>query len=72
MALLEGRDCTMEMPILNDLTTVALCGSQCTWEIHEKVLNEAVGAIMYHTITVTRVDLEKVKALRVIERIGSG
>lgn len=37
-----------------------------------QVLNEAVGALMYHTITLTREDLEKFKALRIIIRIGSG
>lgn len=37
-----------------------------------QVLNEAVGALMYHTITLSRQDLEKFKALRVIVRIGSG
>ncbi|KAG9346082.1 hypothetical protein JZ751_007900 [Albula glossodonta] len=57
VALLDGRDCTVEMPILKDLATV---------------LNEAVGAMMYHTITLTREDLEKFKALRIIIRIGSG
>lgn len=31
-----------------------------------------MGAMMYHTITLTREDLEKFKALRVIVRIGSG
>lgn len=36
------------------------------------MLNEAVGAMMYHTITLTREDLEKFKALRIIIRIGSG
>lgn len=36
------------------------------------MLNEAVGALMYHTITLTREDLEKFKALRIIVRIGSG
>ncbi|MEQ2172768.1 C-terminal-binding protein 1, partial [Goodea atripinnis] len=36
------------------------------------VLNEAVGALMYHTITLMREDLEKFKALRIIVRIGSG
>lgn len=36
------------------------------------MLNEAVGALMYHTITLTREDLEKFKALRIIIRIGSG
>ncbi|XP_045423956.1 C-terminal-binding protein 2 isoform X1 [Lemur catta] len=72
VALLDGRDCTVEMPILKDLATVAFCDAQSTQEIHEKVLNEAVGAMMYHTITLTREDLEKFKALRVIVRIGSG
>ncbi|KTF77919.1 hypothetical protein cypCar_00035602 [Cyprinus carpio] len=57
VALLDGRDCTVEMPILKDLATV---------------LNEAIGALMYHTITLTREDLEKFKALRIIIRIGSG
>ncbi|XP_036403058.1 uncharacterized protein LOC118790261 [Megalops cyprinoides] len=72
VALLDGRDCTVEMPILKDLATVAFCDAQSTQEIHEKVLNEAVGALMYHTITLTREDLEKFKALRIIIRIGSG
>lgn len=31
-----------------------------------------MGALMYHTITLTRDDLEKFKALRIIVRIGSG
>ncbi|KAG1930450.1 C-terminal-binding protein [Pimephales promelas] len=72
VALLDGRDCTVEMPILKDLATVAFCDAQTTQEIHEKVLNEAVGALMYHSITLTREDLEKFKALRIIIRIGSG
>ncbi|XP_053488952.1 C-terminal-binding protein 2a isoform X4 [Ictalurus furcatus] len=72
VALLDGRDCTVEMPILKDLATVAFCDAQSTQEIHEKVLNEAVGAMMYHTITLTREDLEKFKALRIIIRVGSG
>ncbi|XP_072923940.1 C-terminal-binding protein 1-like isoform X1 [Hemitrygon akajei] len=72
VALLDGRDCTVEMPVLKDVATVAFCDAQSTQEIHEKVLNEAVGALMYHTITLTREDLEKFKALRIIVRIGSG
>ncbi|GFY08152.1 c-terminal-binding protein [Trichonephila clavipes] len=36
------------------------------------VLNEAVGALMWHTITLTKEDLDKFKALRIIVRIGSG
>lgn len=37
-----------------------------------QVLNEAVGALMWHTIILTKEDLEKFKALRIIVRIGSG
>lgn len=72
VALLDGRDCTVEMPILKDVATVAFCDANSTSEIHEKVLNEAVGALMWHTITLNKEDLEKFKALRVIVRIGSG
>uniref|UniRef100_A0AAY4AMP6 C-terminal binding protein 1 n=1 Tax=Denticeps clupeoides TaxID=299321 RepID=A0AAY4AMP6_9TELE len=72
VALLDGRDCTVEMPVLKDVATVAFCDAQSTQEIHEKVLNEAVGALMYHTITLSRDDLEKFKGLRIIVRIGSG
>ena len=36
------------------------------------MLNEAVGALMWHTITLNKEDLEKFKSLRVIVRIGSG
>lgn len=72
VALLDGRDCSIEMPILKDVATVAFCDAQSTNEIHEKVLNEAVGALMWHTITLTKDDLEKFKTLRIIVRIGSG
>lgn len=72
VALLDGRDCSVEMPILKDVATVAFCDAQSTQEIHEKVLNEAVGALMWHTITLTKEDLEKFKTLRIIVRIGSG
>ncbi|XP_047737855.1 C-terminal-binding protein isoform X3 [Hyalella azteca] len=72
VALLDGRDCAIEMPILKDVATVAFCDAQSTSEIHEKVLNEAVGALMWHTISLTKEDLEKFKALKIIVRIGSG
>ena len=35
-------------------------------------MNEAVGALLYHSITLTREDLEKFKLLKVVVRIGSG
>ena len=41
VALLDGRDCTVEMPILKDLATVAFCDAQSTQEIHEKVTSAA-------------------------------
>ncbi|KAI0241065.1 C-terminal-binding protein [Lamellibrachia satsuma] len=72
IALLDGRDCSVEMPILKDVATVAFCDAQSTQEIHEKVLNEAVGAMLYHHITLSRDDLKKFKALRVIVRLGTG
>lgn len=72
IALLDGRDCSVEMPILKDVATVAFCDAQSTTEIHEKVLNEAVGALLYHHITLSREDLKKFKALRVVVRLGTG
>ena len=72
VALLDGRDCSVEMPILKDVATVAFCDAQSTSEIHEKVLNEAVGALMWHTISLNKEDLEKFKNLRIVVRIGSG
>ncbi|KAA0184443.1 C-terminal binding protein 1 [Fasciolopsis buskii] len=72
VALLDGRDCTVEMPLLKDIATVAFCDASSTAEIHGKVLEEAVGALMWHTISLTREDLQKFKSLKVIVRIGSG
>ena len=72
VALLDGRDCSIEMPILKDVATVAFCDAQSTSEIHEKVLSEAVGALVWHNISLRREDLEKFKALKIIVRIGTG
>lgn len=44
VALLDGRDCTVEMPILKDLATVAFCDAQSTQEIHEKVGPARLGS----------------------------
>lgn len=61
------------MPILKNLAIVGLYNSQSTQEINEKVLNEALMvAVIYHTITLTREDLENFKALGVIVQIGIG
>ncbi len=37
-----------------------------------QVLKEAVGALMWHTISLKKEDLDKFKSLRMIVRIGSG
>ena len=42
VALLDGRDCSVEMPILKDVATVAFCDAQSTSEIHEKVNKESI------------------------------
>lgn len=71
VALLDGRDCSIEMPILKDMATVAFCDAQSTSEIHEKVLNEATAALVWHAITLKKEDLAKFKALKLIVRIGA-
>lgn len=71
VALLDGRDCSVEMPILKDIATVAFCDAQSTSEIHEKVLNEAQAALLYNTISLNREDLVKFKALKLIVKIGA-
>uniref|UniRef100_A0A8C9HSA6 D-isomer specific 2-hydroxyacid dehydrogenase NAD-binding domain-containing protein n=1 Tax=Piliocolobus tephrosceles TaxID=591936 RepID=A0A8C9HSA6_9PRIM len=56
----KGCDYTVDMLILKDLATVAFCD----------VLNGTVGAMIYHTLTLTREGLEKFKVLRVIVWVG--
>ncbi len=70
VALLDGRDCSIEMPLLKDVATVAFCDASATSEIHEKVLNEAFGALLWHTISLSKEDLQKFKNLKIIVRIG--
>ena len=43
VALLDGRDCSVEMPILKDVATVAFCDASSVSEIHEKVGRVAWG-----------------------------
>ena len=51
VALLDGRDCSIEMPILKDIATVAFCDAQSTQEIHEKVLIDCRYFFMVHLLT---------------------
>lgn len=44
MALLDGRDCSIEMPILKDVATVAFCDAQTLGEIHEKVSDPCLSS----------------------------
>lgn len=48
VALLDGRDCSIEMPILKDVATVAFCDAQSTSEIHEKVRYLSIMCILCH------------------------
>lgn len=50
VALLDGRDCTVEMPILKDVATVAFCDAQSTQEIHEKVEETQAHTLKRHHI----------------------
>lgn len=52
VALLDGRDCAIEMPILKDVATVAFCDAQSTSEIHEKVRasQRSFQAIVFNAI----------------------
>ncbi|KAI0978170.1 hypothetical protein GJ496_011484 [Pomphorhynchus laevis] len=71
VALLDGRNCSVEMPILKNFAIFAFCDAQTANEIHHKVLNEAHAALLWNTMTLTRDDLLKFKALKLIVRIGS-
>jgi len=51
VALLDGRDCTVEMPILKDVATVAFCDAQSTQEIHEKV-HLALNGTYFGTVAI--------------------
>lgn len=46
VALLDGRDCSIEMPILKDVATVAFCDAQSTSEIHEKVSSLSMSKVV--------------------------
>lgn len=46
VALLDGRDCSIEMPILKDVATVAFCDAQSTSEIHEKVSSQLLSFLL--------------------------
>uniref|UniRef100_A0A1I7STG4 2-Hacid_dh_C domain-containing protein n=1 Tax=Bursaphelenchus xylophilus TaxID=6326 RepID=A0A1I7STG4_BURXY len=70
VALLDGRDCAIEMSLLKDVATVAFCDAQNPSEIHDRVLNEAVVALAYHSIQLDKEDLMKFKRLKAIIRIG--
>ena len=55
-------------PVLIVFLEILFNISRVVWQ----VLNEAVGALMWHTIQLTKEDLEKFKALRIVVRIWSG
>jgi len=74
VSLLDSQDCDVENEILKDVARVAFCDCDInfTEPIHEMVLNESVGALVWHNVKLRRGDLEKFKSLKIIVRIGSG
>uniref|UniRef100_A0A1I8IUV3 THAP-type domain-containing protein n=1 Tax=Macrostomum lignano TaxID=282301 RepID=A0A1I8IUV3_9PLAT len=72
VALLDGRDCSVEMPLLKDHATVAFCDAQTVAEVHEKVLNEAVAALMWSSIHLGREELAQFRQLKLLVQIGPG
>uniref|UniRef100_A0A0N5B4U6 C-terminal-binding protein n=1 Tax=Strongyloides papillosus TaxID=174720 RepID=A0A0N5B4U6_STREA len=71
VALLDGRDCSVEMPILKEVATVAFCDAQTISEVHAKVFNEAVAALVWQNMKLGKEELEKFKSLKIIVRIGT-
>ncbi|CAL8092025.1 unnamed protein product [Orchesella dallaii] len=72
VALLDGRDCSVEMPILKDISTVAFCDATSITEIHGKVLNEARGVFMWDKIQLSAEELERFRSLKIIVKMGPG
>ncbi|OQR72755.1 hypothetical protein BIW11_01242 [Tropilaelaps mercedesae] len=70
VAVLDGRDCSIETAILKGIASVAFCKAENVENIHDNVFKYAVGAFMWHTISLTKEDLEKFKSLRLIVRLG--
>ncbi|GFS61941.1 c-terminal-binding protein 2 [Trichonephila inaurata madagascariensis] len=59
VALLDGRDCSVEMPILKDVATVAFCDAQSTQEIHEKLMTIGLFDFMLVLLGMDLSDLYK-------------
>jgi len=72
VALLEGKDCSVEFPILKDITKVAFCNARLTSEIHEKVLKDAVGVFLWDNIQLSAEVLGKFRSLKIIVKLGPG
>ena len=70
-AFLVGRDCTVYMPILKDLATVAFCDAVHAGDPREgSKRSRGLHDVPRHHLT--REDLANFKALRVIVGVGSG
>lgn len=72
--IIDSHTVSVFSQCLNNLQSVTLyLNFTCfTFLAFLKVLNEAVAALMWHSITLEREDLEKFKALKVVVRIGTG
>lgn len=67
VALLDGRDCTVEMPILKDVATVAFCDAQSTQEIHEKVRRGRLMSFKRQDESVNHVPTRRRDLLQVLQ-----
>lgn len=70
--LRDSFEITKDVEVAHYFKRKYICNLKLFLVLFFKVLNEAVGALMWHTITLTKEDLDKFKSLRVIIRIGSG
>ena len=70
VALLDGRDLSIEMPLLKDVATVAFCDARDVCELHERVLSEAAVALLVGSLRLGREQLAKFRALKLIVRTG--
>ncbi|KAH7731704.1 D-isomer specific 2-hydroxyacid dehydrogenase [Aphelenchoides avenae] len=70
VAVLGSQDPT-ELTSLNDIATIEFCDTLSPLGSQGKVLNDAVAALVHHDMGLSKDDLERFTALKVVVRIGS-
>ncbi|CAL8092360.1 unnamed protein product [Orchesella dallaii] len=72
VAMLEGKDCSVEFSILQSVSKVAFCDAEKFEHLSQKVFNEAEGVLVWDAIPLGKEQLKKFKALKCIVKIGYG